>query len=71
MLTICSRCRTPHDRRTAASDTPRALASWCPSCATGAEREDAALLATVAQLDPSLHDAELTVLPRSVLPAAS
>jgi hypothetical protein len=63
MLTICTRCRTPYDRRQAA---PRALAAMCTACATGAQPEQASHLAPVTRLE-----AELTVLPRTFLPVAS
>lgn len=66
MLTICTRCRTPYDRRQAGPALPSALSAVCSTCATGAVREDAHVLATVARIDT-----ELTVLPRSVLPVAS
>lgn len=66
MLTICTRCRTPYDRRQADPVAPRALAAMCEACATGADRAYAPILATVAHLD-----VELTVLPRNVLPVAS
>lgn len=66
MLTICTRCRTPYDRRQADPAVPAALSAFCSSCATGAVREATPALATVARIDT-----ELTVLPRSVLPVAS
>ena len=66
MLTICTRCRTPYDRRQADPAAPAALAAFCDSCASGVLRELAPALATVARIDT-----ELTVLPRSVLPVAS
>lgn len=66
MLTICTRCRTPYDRRQADPAAPAALSAFCSACATGAEREAAPVLAAVTWIDT-----ELTVLPRSVLPVAS
>lgn len=66
MLTICTRCRTPYDRRQADPSVPAAIMALCPTCGTGALREPAPVLATVAHLGT-----QLTVLPRSVLPVAS
>ena len=66
MLTICTRCRIPYDRRQADPAVPSAVAAFCSSCATGAVGEAAPVLATVARIDTGL-----TVLPRSILPVAS
>ena len=66
MLTICTRCRTPYDRRLAASGVPAPLVALCTDCAAGTVRDAGATLMTL----PAPH-AEVTVLPRSVLPVAS
>ncbi|MFC6238930.1 hypothetical protein [Longivirga aurantiaca] len=66
MLTICTRCRTPYDRRQADPAAPAVLSALCSACATGAVREAEPVLAAVAWIDT-----ERTVLPRSVLPVAS
>ena len=36
MVTICTRCRTPYDRRQAGPALPSALSAFCSTCATGA-----------------------------------
>jgi hypothetical protein len=66
MLTICTRCRTPYDRRLADAYAPAHLVALCADCAGGTVREGGATLMTL----PAPH-AEVTVLPRSVLPIAS
>lgn len=66
MLTICTRCRAPYDRRNAGADAPSFLVAFCPDCADGTVRDAGATLMTL----PAPH-AEITVLPRSVLPVAS
>jgi hypothetical protein len=66
MLTICTRCRTPYDRRLAGADVPAHLVAFCADCAAGTVRDAGATVMTL----PAPH-AEITVLPRSVLPVAS
>ena len=66
MLTICTRCRTPYDRRQADPAAARALVAMCATCASGAQPEMVVVLAPVTRLE-----VELTVLPRSILPVAS
>ena len=66
MLTICTRCRTPYDRRRAAAGVPRHLVALCVDCSRGTVRVSRATLVSVPA-----RQAELTVLPRTVLPVAS
>lgn len=66
MVTICTRCRTPYDRRLAIVGVPAHLVAFCADCASGTVPESGATPITLLA-----QHAELTVLPRSVLPIAS
>jgi hypothetical protein len=66
MLTICTRCRTPYDRRRAAAGTSPRLLALCTDCVTGTVRNQGPL--TAPALAPVT---DITVLPRRALPVAS
>jgi hypothetical protein len=66
MLTICTRCRTPYDRRRAEAAAPARVSPFCADCAHGTAPEACATLVSLPAPQP-----ELMVLPRSVLPVAS
>ncbi len=66
MLTICTRCRTPYDRRRAAVGSFPRLLAFCTDCVAGTVRSQGSLKA------PALAPVtDITVLPRRALPVAS